>query len=99
MGNTLSPYSGVTGLDPYGPYEKNVTDAGTPVPLDNHPCKAVLVWAKSENTGRIKIGTSNTTCKIERVAEDSYSTPCTNSNEVWIDSTVDGEGVWYQIVN
>jgi len=86
-------------VTPQTPFQTTVTTAGTPVQLASHAAKAVLIQAMKDNTGYILVGTSNTTCFIELAAESAFASPCSNTNEFWIDSTVNGEGVNVYYVN
>lgn len=77
---------------------QNVTTAGTRVQLPNIPCHEVTVIAKRANTGYIYAGkntVSSTIYGVELEAKDSFTFNVSNANEVWIDSSVSGEGVSY----
>jgi hypothetical protein len=81
-------------------FQKDVTAAGTPENLSAQsiPCAAVRIKAKRANTGYIYIGfddqgqlsSSNGT---EYEAKDSEVIPIDDVNKIWIDSSVNGEGV------
>lgn len=95
---SLNPSSGlqapVTG-------QKNVTTAGTAVKLSTTsvPCTAVLVRAKIGNTQKIAIGPVGTTYAGNNgyvlSAGDAVSIPTVNLNLIYIDSQVNGEGVYF----
>src|SRR5688572_2590163 len=81
---------------------KNVTTAGTQVQLTatSTPCGWVTVTARPANTGVIAVGgsTVDATAGSERAialleAGQSVGIEVDNVNKVYIDSTVDGEGV------
>lgn len=78
---------------------KNVTTAGTRVQLatDSTPCLDIIVQAKRGNTGRIYVGGSlvanDDSNGVYLNAGQSISLSVTNLNQVYIDATVNGEGV------
>jgi hypothetical protein len=79
---------------------KDVTTAGTRVQLSSvsQPCREVLVIAKRTNAGRIYVGNSSvssTDYGADLGAKESVSIPVANLNLIYIDSSVDGEGVSY----
>ncbi len=81
---------------------KAVTAAGTRVQLvTSCVCKAVLIYTKSANTGSIFIGpvtVDNTDIPFPK--ETLLRIPVTaNANEIYLDSSVNGEGVnWQPII-
>lgn len=84
--------------------QKNVTTSGTPVQLANQSVEndqIVLLKAKAANTGSITIGSSSTTALnsgtgfFKLAAGQSIEIRCTNTNLIWIDATVNGEGIEY----
>lgn len=84
--------------------QKNVTTSGTPVALaaNTIPDGAKLVVkAKSGNTGTITVGNSSTnalntgTTSVRLAQNQSVELQVNNSELVWIDATVSGEGVEY----
>lgn len=71
------------------------TTAGNAVAIaSSTSCKSVLVQAKSANTGTVKLGNSSLQY-IEMTAGDSISIDIDNLNKVYIDVTVDNEGINY----
>lgn len=80
---------------------KNVTTAGTAVSLvaATTPCREVLIQAKRTNTGVIFIGPSsvlnNYTNGVYLEKGDSVRFFCTDLLELYVNSTVNGEGVTY----
>lgn len=77
---------------------QNVTTAGTRVQLPNIPCREVTIIAKRANTGYIYAGksnVSNTVYGVELAAKDSYTFAVNNTNEIWLDASVSGEGISY----
>lgn len=77
---------------------QNVTTAGTAVQLPNIPCRKVMIIAKRANTGYIYIGGSNVTSTVygaDLGARDSMVIEVSNANLLYINSSVNGEGVSY----
>lgn len=79
-----------------------VTTAGTRVALPSTVCKAVLIYTKSTNTGSIFIGpitVDNTDIPFPK--ETLLRIPVqANANEIYLDSSVNGEGVnWQPIIS
>jgi hypothetical protein len=83
-------------------FQKNVTTSGTPVQLQTQevePGQKVLVKAKANNTGLITVGNSSATAlnsdssNFKLAAGQSVEMEVRNTNQVWIDATVNGEGV------
>ena len=77
---------------------QNVTTAGTRVQLPSIPCREVTIIAKRTNTGYIYAGkntVSSTVYGVELTAKDSFTFNVSNANEIWIDSSVNGEGISY----
>ena len=80
---------------------KTVTTAGTRVQLSTSSvnCIDLIVQAKRSNTGRIYIGGSDVANDdahgIYLTAGQSISLNITNLNQVYLDSSVSGEGVAY----
>lgn len=79
-----------------------VTTAGTDVVLaGSTACKKVDIQAQTDNTGLIAVGGSGVDATIATgtgiilYAGDVYSLEIDNLNDVYIDSTVNGEGVRY----
>lgn len=83
--------------------QKVVTTSGTPVQLPSQtvdPDQTAVIKAKSANTGTICVGYSSVTALNSNAShfklaanEGIELNVMTNLNEVWIDSTVNGEGV------
>lgn len=77
---------------------QNVTTAGTAVQLPNVPCRKVMIIAKRANTGYIYVGGSNVTSSVygaELGAKDSMVIEVSNANLLYLNSSVNGEGVSY----
>ena len=80
-------------------YHKLVTTAGKPVRLtpESHPCSQVLIKALRANTGYIEVGFDGDNTLIGRGHElenkEWVIVPINDLNKVFIDSTVNGEGV------
>lgn len=80
---------------------QGVVTAGNRVQLPNNPCREVTIIGLSTNTGSIYIGGSNVSHSFygaELSAKDSITLTISNTNLVWIDSAVSGEGVSYVAV-
>jgi len=79
----------------------NVTTAGTRVQFGSQACQEVTIIAKRGNTGYIYVGNASVSSSdygVELAAKDSITLPVNNLNLVWIDSSVNGEGVSYVAV-
>jgi hypothetical protein len=89
-------------------FQKNVTTSGTPVQLPSATVRSgrreagdltLLLKAKSTNTGTISWGFSSdealktSTDHFKLAANEAIEIDVNNANEIWIDSTVNGEGV------
>lgn len=80
---------------------KNVTTAGTDVPLvaSSTPCKSVTVMARSTNTSAIVVGGSGVDATLGTgngvllYALDAITIEVDDLADVYIDSLVNGEGV------
>jgi len=76
----------------------NVTLAGTRQQLDDKACREVTIIAKRGNTGYIYVGKSNvssTVYGVELSELDSVTLEVSNTNEIYIDASVSGEGISY----
>lgn len=84
-----------------GHFQTNVTTAGTRVQLASNACASVTIKAKSTNTGAIYVGNVAVTSLNGFIlnAGESISMDITNTNLVYIDSAVNGEGVSSLFVN
>ena len=73
----------------------SVTTAGTRVQMPTFACQSVTVKALVANTGLIYIGgsTVSSTNGFQLSAGDSVSMDISNVNVLYIDSSVNGEGV------
>lgn len=77
---------------------KNVVTSGVRVRLDDITCKEVTVIARKNNTGSIYIGgkdVSSTNFGVELHANESFTFIISNSNMIYIDASINGEGVSY----
>lgn len=77
---------------------QKVTTSGTRVQLPNYSCKELTLIGLSSNTGSIFIGgsdVSSTVYGVELSAKDSITIAVNNTNLIYIDSSVNGEGVSY----
>lgn len=77
---------------------QTVTTAGTRVQLPNYPCREVTLIAKKGNTGSIYVGgndVSSTVFGAELTAKDSVTLAVSNTNLIYIDASVSGEGISY----
>lgn len=76
----------------------NVTLAGTRQQLDDKPCHEVTIIAKRGNTGYIYVGKSTVSSTVygaELGELDSITLAVSNTNEIYIDASVSGEGISY----
>lgn len=87
-----------------GDGNKNVAAAGTPERLNatRIPCRNVAITARPANTGKIAVGMSNAVRAVAAgekgvilAAGSSVSFPVASVSDLWIDATVNGEGVSY----
>ncbi len=76
---------------------QNVTTAGTRVQLSAVACKKIIITAKAANTGTIWVGGSTIAANrgIPLVALQNVTLEVSNVSAVYIDSTVNGEGITY----
>lgn len=75
-----------------------VTTAGTRVQLPDYPCRTITIVAKRSNTGSVFIGGSDVSSSvygIELHASETFDIDLSNTNLLWIDSSVNGEGISY----
>lgn len=99
-GNLTPILTGVNIL-PYsilGNGQQTVTTAGTRVQLaSSTPTTTITIRAKSTNTGKIYVGTVTVTSSNGFIlsASETVSIDLDNLSKVYIDSSVNGEGVSY----
>jgi hypothetical protein len=77
---------------------QNVTTATTRVQLPAYACREVTIIAKRGNTGYIYVGgndVSSTVYGAELASKDSVTIAVSNTNLIYIDASVSGEGVSY----
>lgn len=106
-GNTITVDNGGTfpvqesALTSVGSFQKTVTTAGTRVQLDTNTSKSVTIKAKTTNTGLIYVGNVAVTSSNGFIlsAGDTISLDISNTNLVYIDSSVDAEGVSVAFAN
>ncbi len=72
-----------------------VTTAGTRVRLSTLSCKAMVITAQFDNTGKIYLGTSTVSSVNGYILEpgDSISLMIDNRNRFYIDAEYDGDGI------
>lgn len=95
---TAPGYVGVVGSDSLKGAVQNVTTAGTRVQLPDYPCREVTLIAKKGNTGSIYVGGSDVSSTVygaELAAKDSMTLAVSNTNLIYLDASVSGEGVSY----
>lgn len=76
----------------------NVATAGTRVRLSNIECREVTIIARKGNTGSIYIGgadVSKDKFGVELSANESFTFCVNNSQLIYIDASVSGEGISY----
>lgn len=101
MGSDASYTKGYSQSDTLAGGNKDVTTAGTRVQLSTTsvPCIDLIIQAKRGNTGRIYVGgaaVANTdTNGIYIGAGMSMSLSVSNLNQVYLDSSVNAEGVTF----
>lgn len=75
-----------------------VVTAGTRVQLPNYDCHEVTIIAKRANAGCIYVGGSDVSSTVygaELAAKDSITLVVNNTNLIYIDSSINGEGISY----
>ena len=75
-----------------------VTTAGARVQLPAYACREVTIVAKAANTGTIYVGGADVASTVYGVAllkNDSITLAVSNTNLLYIDASVNGEGVSY----
>lgn len=99
VGNNVTTESAVTGI---GDGVKTVTTAGTDEALaTTTACKKVIIQAQTDNTGIIAVGASGvdatvaTGTGVALAAGEAIELEITDLADIYIDSTVNGEGVRY----
>ena len=76
----------------------NVVTAGLRVQLPDCACHEVTIIAKRVNTGYMYVGESNVSSSVygvELAAKDSFTFQIANTNQLYIDASVSGEGISY----
>ena len=78
---------------------KNTVTAGTRVQLaTDQACRAVFIKALRLNAGYVYVGTSavsSTAFGNDLAANEGWAVEVANLNQLWIDTSVSGEGVTY----
>jgi hypothetical protein len=83
-------------------FQQNITASGTPEQLTSYPVPegvSVVVKAKKTNTGTITIGGSSAqalnsdTSYFPLENGEAVSYQVTNTDKIWFDGTVTGEGI------
>lgn len=93
----------IDGNDAFGDGARTVTTAGTRVQLSasSVPCRRVYIQALVGNTGSIYVGGSTIAAGrgIELLATATITLEVSDLNLVYLDSSVNGEGVSYAYEN
>ena len=96
----------VGNLPTFATGQKDVTTAGEPEQLDDWPIPdgfKITVIARTGNTGYIYLGKSKGECANNKQRFDglgagvAHSLRVKNANAVWVDASVDGEGVSWSV--
>lgn len=77
---------------------QKVTTSGTHIQLPSNPCREVTLIGLPSNTGLIYVGGNNVSSSVYGAtlsAKDSITLAVNNTNLIWIDSSVNGEGISY----
>lgn len=81
---------------------KSVAVAGTPVQLAAAKCNSIILTARKGNTGSIAYGYDNTVratagSEVGAILTPGSSVvlPVVDASQVWIDASVNGEGIGY----
>lgn len=94
----MSYWVKIAGAQTGGDGTKNVTTAGTPEQLSTgQACRGVLVRAKTTNTGNVKLGMSATPVHVLTPGEWMWFA-VGDLKQIYVDVTVNGEGVVYTYV-
>jgi hypothetical protein len=97
--------SGGTGFSFIRSGKKIISTAGAKETLVNSstPCKEVLIMALPDNTGEIWVGDENVSASekigIVLYKGDAVSIQIDNLQKIYLDATVDNEGVSYIYIN
>jgi len=78
-----------------------VVTAGTRVQLPDIPCQRVIVIAEDDNLGVVYAGgndVSSSTYGVKLYAEDVFPFDVSNANLIYIDASLDGEGISYVVL-
>lgn len=86
---------------------KVVTTAGTAVQITGTPARisAITITAETDNTGVVVFGDSSVVAALATRtgtplnAGDTATVPVDSFNDIWLDSTVNGDGVTYNAVS
>lgn len=98
LGSDGAPYFQPIGSKSIKGAPQVVVSAGVRVNLPNYPCREVTLIGLSSNTGSIYVGgndVSSSVFGVELSAKDSITLAVNNTNLIWIDASVNGEGVSY----
>lgn len=84
----------------FGSGQTTVTTAGTRVQLATNSCLAVTIKAKTTNMGLIYVGTSTITSSNGFIlsAGESVDIAISNTDKIYIDSSVNSEGISFAFV-
>lgn len=81
---------------------KSVTTAGTPVQLTAAKCNGIILTARKGNTGSIAYGYDNSVratagSEVGAILTPGSSVflPVVDASQIWIDASVNGEGIGY----
>lgn len=88
----------VTGATTFKGAKQSVTTAGTKIQLPSYSCTKVTIVALKDNTGSIFIGGSDVTQSVfgaELEAKDAVTIEVSNTNLIYLTSSVSGEGISY----
>jgi hypothetical protein len=88
----------VTGATTFKGAKQSVSTAGTKVQLPSYACTKVTIVALKDNTGSIFIGGSDVTQSVfgaELEAKDAVTIEVSNTNLIYLTSSVSGEGISY----
>lgn len=101
QGSNGSAFMQLTGSNVLKGSLQNVTTAGTRVQLPPYACREVTVISKDTNTGIIYAGgsdVSSTVYGVKLKRDGSFTFSVSNTNLIWIDASVSGDGVSYVAV-
>ena len=97
----LDALGGITPAKTISNAQATVATAGTQIRLSAQSAQSITIKAKIANTGIIYVGNAGVSSSngFELSAGDTVSLDINDASDVWINSTVNGEGISYITIN